>query len=75
MTIRTIGVIFAFAFKAWLVFADSEFDRELAVVERSTESPITLPTDSGTLQRANKLYAILSGLLRQRPLRISQTGC
>ena len=61
---------FAFAFKAWLVFADSEFDRELAVVERSTESPITLPTDSGTLQRANKLYAILSGLLRQRPLRI-----
>ena len=61
---------FAFSFKAWLVFADAEFDRELALIERASETPISLPTDSGTLQRTYKLYAILSGLLKHRPLRI-----
>ena len=61
---------FAFSFKAWLVFADAEFDRELALIERASDVPISLPTDSGTLQRTYKLYAILSGLLKHRPLRI-----
>ena len=60
---------FAFAFKAWLVFADADFDRELALIERASENAILLPTDPGTLQRAYKLYAILGGLLRHRPLR------
>ena len=61
---------FAFSFKAWLVFADAEFDRELALIERASDVPISLPTDPGTLQRTYKLYAILSGLLKRRPLRI-----
>ena len=60
---------FAFAFKAWLVFADADFDRELALIERASESAILLPTDPGTLQRAYKLYAILGGLLRHRLLK------
>ena len=61
---------FAFSFKAWLIFADAEFDRELALIERASDVPISLPTDPGTLQRTYKLYAILSGLLKHRPLRI-----
>ena len=63
---------FAFSFKAWLTFADAEFDRELGTVEKASQTPIALPTESDTLQRAYKLYAILSGLLRRRPLRIQR---
>ena len=40
---------FALSFKAWLVFADAEFDRELALIERASETAISLPTDTGTL--------------------------
>ena len=29
---------FAFSFKAWLVFADAEFDRELALIERASDA-------------------------------------
>lgn len=54
---------FPFSFKAWLVFADAEFDRELALIERASKIPMSLPTDAGTLQRAYKLYAILSRCL------------
>ena len=61
---------FAFSFKAWLTFADAEFDRELRLIEKSSQAAISLPTEAGTFQRAYKLYAILSGLLRHRPLRI-----
>ena len=61
---------FAFSFKAWLTFADAEFDRELGVIEKASQTPIALPTEPDTLQGAYKLYAILSGLLRHRPLRI-----
>ena len=61
---------FAFSFKAWLTFADAEFDRELRIIEKASQTPIALPTEPDTLQRAYKLYAILSGLLRHRPLRI-----
>ena len=61
---------FAFSLKAWLGFADAEFDRELALIERASEIPISLPSDAGSLQRAYKQYAFLSGLLRHRPLRI-----
>ena len=31
---------FAFSSKTWLVFADAEFDRELALIERASETPI-----------------------------------
>ena len=62
----------AFSFKAWLTFADAEFDRELGTVEKASQTPIALPTESDTLQRAYKLYAILSGLHRHRPLRIQR---
>ena len=57
---------FAFAFKAWLIFADAEFESQLGLIERASENPISLPADTGTLQRAYKLYAVLSGLLRFR---------
>ena len=61
---------FAFSFKAWLVFADSGFEAELAQIEKTSDTVFSMPTNEETLQRAHKLYAILSGLLRHRPLRI-----
>ena len=60
----------AFSFKAWLTVADAEFDRELGIIEKASQTPIALPIEPGTLQGAYKLYAILSGLLRHRPFRI-----
>ncbi len=53
-----------------MTFADAEYDKELGLIEGASDTPIGLPTEAGTLQRAYKLYAILSGLLRHRPLRI-----
>ena len=31
---------FAFSFKAWLTFADAEFDKELGLIERAPESDL-----------------------------------
>ena len=56
---------FAFSFKARLTFADAEFDRELGIIEEASQTPIALPAEPDTLQRAYKVCAILSGLLRQ----------
>ena len=57
---------FAFSFKAWLTFAHAEIERELGIMQKASQkTPIALPTESDTLQRAYKLYAILSGLLRR----------
>jgi hypothetical protein len=60
---------FAFSFKAWLIFADSGFEAELEQIEKTSDTVFSVPTNAETLQRAHKLYAILSGLLRHRPLR------
>ena len=61
---------FAFSFKAWLIFADSGFEAELEQIEKTSDTVYSVPTNEETLQRAHKLYAILSGLLRHRPLRV-----
>ncbi len=53
-----------------MTFADAEFDRELGIIEKASQTSIALPTESDTLPRAYKLSAHLSGLLRHRPLRI-----
>ena len=46
---------FAFFIKAWLTFADAEFDRELGIIEKASQTPIALPTEHETLQRACKM--------------------
>ena len=61
---------FSFAFKAWLVFADSNYEDEMKQIEDTSDKVYSVPTNAETLQRSHKLYAILSGLLRHRPLRI-----
>ena len=53
---------FAFSFKAWLIFADSGFEAELEQIEKTSDTVFSVPTNAETLQRAHKLYAILSGL-------------
>ena len=60
---------FAVSFEAWFIFADAEFDCELALIQRASEIAVSLPTDPSTLQPAYKLYTILSGL-RHRPSRV-----
>ena len=70
MRIRNCWRDFAFSFKAWLIFADSGFEAELEQIEKTSDTVFSVPTNAETLQRAHKLYAILSGLLRHRPLRV-----
>ena len=63
---------FAFSFKQWLCFADSGYSSDLNDVEEHTEVPVTFsetPEGIAIKNRSFKLYAILAGILKNRPLR------
>ena len=62
--------VFCILFPSVVDIADAEFDQELGVIEKATKTSSSLPRDIGILQREYKLYAMLSELLRHRPLRI-----
>ena len=64
---------FAFSFKQWLCFADSGYSSDLNDVEEHTEVPVTFsktPEGIAIKSRSFKLYAILAGILKNRPLRL-----
>ena len=64
---------FAFAFKQWLCFADTAFTADLDFVEEHSDVAVTYKDTAegkASEQRSKKLYAILSGILRNRPLRL-----
>ena len=64
---------FAFSFKQWLVYAEPGFETDLKHVEDHLNVPVTYTaTSEGAASevRSKKLYAILSGLLQQRPLKL-----
>ena len=64
---------FAFSFKQWLCFADSGYSSDLNDVEEHTEVPVTFsetPEGVAIKNRSFKLYAILAGILKNRPLRL-----
>ena len=64
---------FAFAFKHWLFYADPSFESDLKHVEDHLDAAVGFkPTPEGIASegRSKKLYAILSGLLLNRPLKM-----
>ena len=64
---------FAFAFKQWLCFADTAFTADLDFVEEHSDVAVTYKDTAegkASEQRSKKLYAILSGIFRNRPLRL-----
>ena len=64
---------FAFSFRQWLCFADSGYSSDLNDVEEHTEVPVTFsetPEGIAIKNRSFKLYAILAGILKNRPLRL-----
>ena len=64
---------FAFSFKQWLVYAEPGFETDLKHVEDHLNVPVTYtatPEGAASEVRSKKLYAILSGLLQQRPLKL-----
>ena len=64
---------FSFSFKQWLCFADAAFTADLEFVEEHSDVVVTFKdTAEGKASeaRAKKLYAILAGILKNRPLRL-----
>ena len=60
---------FAHSFKSWLIYAEPEYGEELATIETSPHVVVTIADMvESTKPRARRLYAILSGLLKGRPL-------
>ena len=58
-------------FRAWLFYADKEYEVSLDHLESNTATPIDMSTmDAGQQDRSKQLYSILIGSLRGRPLRI-----
>ena len=62
---------FCIGFKAWLDYAESEYEKELTFVEDNVKSAQPLSgMNQDSKARAEQLYSILTGLLRGRPLKI-----
>ena len=62
---------FCIGFKAWLYYAESEYEKELTYVEDNVKSAQPLSgMNQDSKARAEQLYSILTGLLRGRPLKI-----
>eukprot|EP00435_Cladocopium_sp_Y103_P040524 s580_g11.t1 len=64
---------FSFSFRQWLCFADEGFSGDLQYVEEHGDSTINFKDTAegrASKSRSTKLYAILSGVLRNRPLKV-----
>ena len=66
---------FSFAFRQWLCFADAAYSSDLDsdYVEEHSDTPVTYtatPEGQASKARSRKLFAILAGILKNRPLRI-----
>ena len=62
---------FSMGFKAWLYYAEKEYEKELTYVEDNVKTSQPLSSmNEDSKSRAEQLYSILTGLLRGRPLKI-----
>ncbi|CAE7221049.1 ent1 [Symbiodinium sp. CCMP2592] len=60
---------FSHGFRSWILYAEPAFESELDMIEKHPDVVITLSEMArATGVRARRLYAIMSGLLRGRPL-------
>ena len=58
-------------FRAWLFFADKEYEVSLDHLKNNTATPVDMSVmDPSQQERSKQLYSILIGSLRGRPLRI-----
>ena len=69
---------FAFSFKSWLFFAEPAFEVDIQYVEDHPSIPVTYqdnPSGAASKEHSRKLYSILAGILKQRPLKtLRQVG-
>ena len=64
---------FSFAFKQWLFFAESMFESDFRHVEEHPTVVVTFhdnPQGMASRERSKRLYSILAGILKQRPLKV-----
>eukprot|EP00435_Cladocopium_sp_Y103_P067625 s50_g30.t1 len=64
---------FSFAFKQCLCYADPSFESDLRYIEDHLDTVVTFTTTAEAIAseaRSRKLYAILSGMLLHRPLKM-----
>ncbi|CAE7237703.1 GIP [Symbiodinium sp. CCMP2592] len=56
------------SFRTWLVFAESQFEQDLKLVEDNLQGPVDLTGASpDRIARSQRLYAILASILRSKP--------
>ena len=64
---------FQFSFKQWLFFAEPLFEPELSHIEERPSVVVTFhdsPQGLATRERSKRLYSILAGILKNRPLKV-----
>ena len=70
---QSMWLDFSFAFKQWLYYAEPGYESDIGHIEDNLSTPVVY---TGTTigdkarERSKRLYAILSGLLLHRPLKI-----
>ena len=70
---RTKWMDFSLAFTQWLCFAEPEFGPDIKHVEENLNTVVVfVDTAAGkaSQERSRRLYAILSGILKFRPLKV-----
>ena len=64
---------FSFSFKQWLFYAEPGYEADLKHVEDHLNTPVIYNASAEgvkSMERSKRLYAILSGLLQHRPLKL-----
>eukprot|EP00435_Cladocopium_sp_Y103_P049904 s97_g15.t1 len=64
---------FSFTFKSWLFFAEPAFEHDIRYIEENPTVPVIFqenPSGVASKERARKLYSILAGILKNRPLKV-----
>ena len=64
---------FSFSFKSWLFFAEPAFEVDIQFIEEHPTVSVMFqdnPSGFSSKERSRKLYSILAGILKQRPLKI-----
>ena len=64
---------FSFTFRQWLFFADPAFESDFKHIEENPSLVVAFldnPLGAASKERSKKLYSILAGILKQRPLKV-----
>ena len=64
---------FSFSFKSWLFFAEPAYESDIQFIEEHPTIPVSFqenPSGIASRERARKLYSILAGIFKNRPLKV-----